>query len=457
MTKKGTPVKLPYTPRDWQRKALLDAKRFTVLVMHRRAGKTVFDVIQSISTVLSCKKKRPHGAYFGPTRQQVKDTAWDYYKEFLKPLFNKGLVTYNESDLTIKIGHPNDTNAAKIFLYSYENIDNIRGNYLDHCVLDEFQLGNSEIFEKVVRPMLSDREGKCIVTGTPSGKNYFYDLYERGNNDEFKEWKSVLKIWSDTRVLPMNEIRDLKQELTEESFMQEYECSFDAAVRGAFFGKNLARVRTSKRIRDIAYDPSYPVITGWDIGFDGMVIWYAQKIGEELRIIDCDMFEDKDIPYCVNKVLNKPYTYQVQLLPHDAVKRMITDKRKTAKGQIQSLGLKCKVAPRISLEDGIHATRNLIDRVIFSSKCDKKVKLGRTRISPLDALSLYRSEYDEVKGVLNTTPVHDRSSHVADALRTLAVGIKNTNLGRITTKYNRPHQKDTAIIQNDWDPYKINR
>jgi len=189
------------------------------------------------------------------------------------------------------------------------------------------------------------------------------------------------------------------------------------------------------------------------------VIWYAQKIGEELRIIDCDIFEDKDIPHCARKVLMKPYVYQYQLLPHDAVKRMITDKRKTAKGQLETLGLKCKLAKRISLEDGIHATRNMIDRAVFSEKCDKKVRMGRTKISPLDSLSLYRAIYDEAKGVQQTTPFHDRHSHVGDALRTLAVGLKNTNLTGIKAQLRRhtPARPNTQITQSEWNPFTIGR
>jgi hypothetical protein len=134
---------------------------------------------------------------------------------------------------------------------------------------------------------------------------------------------------------------------------------------------------------------------------------------------------------------------------------MITDKRKTAKGQIESLGLKCKVAPRISLQDGIHATRNLIDRSIFSTKCEKKIKLGRTKTNPMDLLTLYRAEFDETRGVANTTPVHDRSSHVADALRTLAVGIKNSSIfEQRVVQNNRVSRQNVPLVNNKWNPFK---
>ncbi len=442
---------LPYDPRDWQRTAIKQLNRFSVLVLHRRAGKTVFDVMQSIIAVLSCPLKRPQAAYIAPTYSMAKKIAWDYYKEFLEPLRLKRLVSFNESALRVDF-----KNGGKIYLLGSEEPDAIRGMYMDHVVLDEYQMMPADFFEKVIRPLLSDRKGGAILTGTPSGKNHFHEAYSRGLDEDVKDWSSIKMGWSDTNVLDPEEVEAAKSDMSEEAFAQEYECSFDAAIKGAYFSKNIIRAKIEGRVKDIQHDPSYPVVTGWDIGFDGTVVWHCQKISGELRIIDCDIFEDKDIPYVVRKLLNKPYTYQYQILPHDAVKRMITDKRKTAKGQIESLGLKCKVAPRLPLQDGIHATRNLIDRVTFSTRCEKKLKLGRTRTNPLDLLSLYRAEYDETKGVANTVPVHDRSSHVADALRTLATGVKNSSLfdKQVVNAPVSHGKRNPVLVNNKWNPFK---
>lgn len=443
-------LKIPYSPREWQIEASKALNRFTVLVLHRRAGKTVFDIVQNIAAVLGCDKPRPQGAYIAPNYGMAKRIAWDYYKEFLEPLRQKGLVQFHETALRIDF-----KSGAKIYLLGAEDPDSIRGMYMDHVILDEYQDMPADFFEKVIRPLLSDREGGAILTGTPKGKNQFFDMYNKGLDEEEKSWSSVLMTWKDTNALKETEVEDARRDMSEEAFAQEYECSFEATIRGSYFGQNIARLRASGRIKDFDYDPSYPVVTGWDIGFDGTVIWYSQKIGDEIRIIDVDVFEDKDIPYVVNKVMNKPYTYHVQILPHDAVKRLITDKRKTAKGQIENLGLKCKVSPRIPLEDGIHATRNLIDRAVFSKKCAKKIRMGRARISPIDSLSLYSAVYDDAVGVQQTKPKHDRHSHVADGLRTLATGIKNT----ITNQFEQMQElrknpkKMKALVKTDWNPF----
>lgn len=446
-------LSLPYKPRRWQEEAHKIVEQFTVLVMHRRAGKTVFNIMENIFNVLNCPLNRPQGAYIAPNYGAAKRIAWDYYKEFLAPMVKADLCKFHETELRIEF-----KTGAKIYLLGAEDPDKIRGMYLDHVVLDEYQDKNYSLdfFEKIIRPLLSDRDGKCIITGTPQGKNQLYEMYLRGLNEDNKNWVSNLQTWKDTGELPDKTIKEIKQDMSEESFLQEYECSFEAAIRGSYFGKNIARAKTQDRIKpDMDWDPSYPVVTGWDIGFDGTCVWYAQKIGEQIRIIDIDYFEDKDIPYVCGKVLNKPYTYQWQILPHDAVKRMITDRRKTAKGQIESLGLKCKIAPKLGLEDAIHAGRNFCDRVIFCKQADKKLQLGQTRTGALDALSLYRSEYDESRGVVSSNPVHDRYSHIGDAFRTLAVGIKNTKsaetIGHIAR--NSFRRSNPQVLQNKWDPF----
>ena len=169
------------------------------------------------------------------------------------------------------------------------------------------------------------------------------------------------------------------------------------------------------RLKDFKYDPSYPVVTGWDIGFDGTVIWYCQKIGEELKIIDCDMFENKDIPYVTNKVLNKPYTYQYQILPHDAVKRMITDKRKTAKGgnAVEIVGgidpltkkrhiKKDRVLYWIS--KGAKPSATVHNMLVAEKIIDaKKINVSKKSKKPVEAPSASSGQADATPATLETT------------------------------------------------------
>lgn len=448
MTSKS--LKLPYTPRNWQLEVAKAAKRFTVLVCHRRGGKTVFNIMQNIGRILSCKKQRPQGAYIAPNYGMAKRIAWDYYKEFLEPMRKLDLVTFNETALRIDF-----KNGAKIFLLGAEDPDSIRGMYLDDVVLDEYADMPADFFEKVIRPLLSDRKGSCTITGTPKGREHFFEMYQRGSDESNVDWTSFLYTWKQTGAVDREEIEAAKRDMSEEAFAQEYECSFEAAIIGAYFGKNIAKLRTSGRICDKSdHDPRYPVVSSWDIGFDGTVIWHCQKIDGSIRIIDCDIFVNKDIPQISQVMLNKPYTYECQLLPFDAGSRHVTDRSKTTKGMLQNMGLKCKIVPRIKRDDGIHAARNLIDRAMFSPKCDEPKKSGRQKISAVDSLSLYRAEWDLTSEVQKPIPVHDKHSHVADSFRTLAVGLKDYDMSTVNALHRRRNVKPTELVQNKWNPFR---
>ncbi len=445
-----TDIVFNYKPRDWQAEVAAKMTRFTTLVVHRRAGKTIFSAAQALSCILSSKHPRPQVAHIGPNKEQVKRFVWNDYKALLDPLLKAGMCRFNESELRIDFS-PID--RGTIYLLGAENPNSIRGMYFDFVILDEYQLHPFDFFDKVIRPAVADRCGPVLFAGTPDGKNHLYQNYLRGKDEEFKEWSSFLYTVHETGAIGKDEIASIKQGSTDEAFAQEYECSFEVAAKGAYFARNIEQARREGRIRPLLHDPSYPVVASWDIGFDGTVIWFCQNIGGELRIIDAELFTDRDIPYVVNKLLNKPYTYAHQIVPHDSAKRQIVDKRKTARGQIESLGLKCKVETRASIDDGIHAAKNLIGRCIFSDTLDKQVKYGTIRISPLEALCLYRAEYDDEMGVIASKALNDRYGHVADSFRTLAMGLKNSgsSVSKIEEQLGITNNKNT--IDNNWRIY----
>lgn len=414
-------IEIPYKPRRWQKEAEEILNKFTVLVMHRRAGKTVFDVNMMIKKLLECKKSKPQGAYIAPTREQAKKIAWNSDSGFKTFLHKFGdYVSYNEAELRIDL-----PNGGKIYLLGSENADSPRGMYFDFVVLDEYQDMPTDYLDKVIAPTLMDRQGECIITGTPKGKNRLFEAYQMAQSDKYPDWSGFLKTVEDTELLNKQALQAAKQR-GEEAFEQEYMCSFEAAIKGAFFGKQVEKLIRQKRVVDKEYDPAYPVVAGMDIGFDGTAIWYLQKIGEQLVVIDFDYMEDKDIPQIANVMMGKEYIYGYIILPHDGVKRSINDKRKTATGQFKKLGFKVKVAEKLSLLNAIGAGRNLLDRIQITKRCrEKNFKFGKGQSTPLDALSLYRAEYDETEGVQRTSEKHDRASHVGSGFRTLAVGLKD--------------------------------
>lgn len=421
-------VTIDYTPRHWQAVMHEKLTRFTCMVIHRRAGKTYFAVNELFKRVMTGKNK-PQVAYIAPTYKQAKQVSWEIIKATVSAVPG---VKINESELRVDL-----PNGGRILVLGAENPDSLRGLYLDYVVLDEVAQMPQALWREIVRPALSDREGGALFIGTPKGKNFFHTIYVKGKSGD-AEWSSILLTPANTNALSDKELASLKSELTEEEYEQEFECSFTAAIRGAYFKTQMARAEADGRIKRVPHDPDYPVVAAWDIGFDGTSIWYAQMILDELRIIDFDNFIDQDVPYCANVVKNKNYVYDYQILPHDAVKRSNVDRRKTVKGMLESLGLKCRVAKRAGILDGINAARRLIDKAFFNlPKCEKG----------LDSLRMYRSKFDEARGVMSTDPLHDEHSHPADAWRTLAMGLKEIRGG------SRPRR---VGAQGSYDPYKTN-
>jgi hypothetical protein len=154
------------------------------------------------------------------------------------------------------------------------------------------------------------------------------------------------------------------------------------------------------------------VWTAWDLGIrDATAIWFAQTIGREVRIIDYYEASGVDLGHYVREINSRPYVYAGHILPHDVtVKEYSTGK--TRLEVLQSLGVRnITVAPSHRIEDGINSVRLFIPKCWFDeSKCQRG----------LDALKLYRSDWDDKLQVLRPGPVHDWTSHAADAFRYLA-------------------------------------
>jgi hypothetical protein len=213
--------------------------------------------------------------------------------------------------------------------------------------------------------------------------------------------------------------------LTDEQYAQEFECSFEAAVIGAYYGKLMREAED--RISGVPYEPTAQVYTAWDLGIrDSTAIWFAQVVGREIRIIDYYESSGVDLGHYVRELGQRPYLYAGHIVPHDAqAKELGTGKSRLE--VLESLGLKnLTIAPMHRVEDGINAVRTIIPRCWFDAK---KCSRG------IDALKLYRSEYDDKLQALKPRPVHDWTSHAADAFRYLAMTL-DTKI--VNTGFNRP-------------------
>ena len=176
-------------------------------------------------------------------------------------------------------------NGAHVRLYGADNFERLRGSYSDGLVIDEFGDIDPRAWPEVLRPSLADRKGWAVFIGTPKGHNLFYKIHEQALTDP--AWFSLVLKASVTSLLPQAELDDMRRTMTPETYQQELECSFDAAILGSYFGRELTDAETAGRITEVAYDPVIPVHTAWDLGIgDSTAIWFFQVVGAELHVID---------------------------------------------------------------------------------------------------------------------------------------------------------------------------
>lgn len=400
-------VTIPYKPRELQLAIheQLDQKRFGAVVCHRRFGKTVLAVNHLIKAALTCEKERPRFAYIAPTYAQGKAIAWDYLKHYTNVVQGREV---NESELRVSF-----PTGAQVRIFGADNPDSLRGLYFDGAVLDEYGLMKGQTWSQVVRPALADRNGWALFIGTPNGRNSFYEICSAAKTLPdwfFQEYRA-----SQTGVIAAEELVASKSQMTEDEYQQEWECSFEASVRGAVYAREISQARADGRIRPTPYDPMLPVNTAWDLGVgDATAIWFAQQHGSELRIIDYYEASGEGLHHYVNVLDRRGYKYGRHVGPHDIEVRELGS-GKSRREIAASLGLKFDVAPQMKLEDGINAARMMFPRCYFD---EKKCQAG------IDALQNYRWDWNQRLDEFKTSPVHDWASHGADAFRYLAIGLK---------------------------------
>ena len=373
-----------------------------------------------------CPKKAPRYAYLAPTYRQAKAVAWDYLKQFAGGIPG---IKFHETELRCDL-----PNGGRISLLGAENPDSLRGIYLDGCFMDEVADMPEKVFPEVIRPALSDREGFCYFVGTPKGQNAFFEMYEQASNND--DWYTAVHKASDTAILNATELRSAKEAMTSDQYAQEYECSWVANVPGAIFGKELEAAMEEGRISRVPHDPTVKVDTFWDLGVgDSTAIWFVQSVGRAVHFIDCYENRGEGLPHYVSVLSKKNYLYGDHFAPHDIEVRELGS-GKSRREIAWDLGLNFRVVPKLPLEDGLHAAQMLIPRSWFDAE---KCKQG------LVALRQYHRGYNERARSFRTTPVHDWSSHFADALRYTAVGIKET------VKSGRPPQIHAEM---DYNPFQ---
>jgi hypothetical protein len=410
MTERVLEVELDYCPRQVFEDFHDRQERWSVIVAHRRCGKTVLCINDLIYRALMDDKEQGRYAYVAPYLSQSKSIAFDYLLKYSQPVLAKA----NQSELWVEL-----VNGARIRLFGADNPDTLRGLYLDGVVLDEYADMKPSIFGAVIRPLLADRKGWATFIGTPKGHNAFWEVYSNATQD--KDWYVKVLRASQTGLLEQAELDDAAKTMTQDQYLQEFECDFESAILGAYFGKEMRQLTDDGRIRKVEYDPLFPVHTAWDLGYsDDTAIWFFQVVHGEIRCLDYHSSNGQPVAFYAGIIQSREkergYVYGTHWLPHDARAKTLSSNRSVIEQLGDKIPLKSiKIAPNLKLQDGIQASRLALTRTWFDHKCTDGI----------ECLRQYQREYDEDKKVFRDKPRHDWTSHGADAFRYLALTWKD--------------------------------
>lgn len=402
-----------------------------VAVWHRRAGKDSLALNWAC-----CAAHQRIGTYWHmlPTANQARKVVWNGIdregRRMIDQAFPKPLRKRTQNtEMLVELKNGSIWQAV-----GSDNYDSLIGSNPVGVVFSEYSVADPKAWT-YIRPILRENGGWVLFIYTPRGRNHGSRLYEMARHNE--AWfcerlmvfnPSKLPLPEDvsiTNALTPEDIQEERAEgMDEDDIDQEYFCSFDSAIKGSYYGKVMKRLEDQGRFKEGLYDPKLEVHTAWDLGVDDATsIWFVQIHGNEYRLIDYYENSGEGLKHYVNVLRGNEetslhrgdYMYGKHYLPHDAnVKELGTGQSRLE--TLRELGLRGTIVRKLSVADGIQAVRNILPVCWFDLKCQRGI----------DALRQYQREFDDARDTFRSSPLHDWSSHAADAFRYLAIARPKT-------------------------------
>lgn len=387
-------------------------------IWHRRAGKD--DLFLHWTAVSAMQRV---GVYWHmlPEAAQARKAIWEAVnprtgKRRIDEAFPQEIrANTRETDMMIRF-----VNGSVWYVVGSDNFNSLVGSPPIGLVFSEWALANPMAWA-YLSPILTENGGWAAFITTPRGRNHAFRMLRAAQQDD--DWFAEILSARDTGVFDEKALVAARQELRDlygsdpvgdAAYEQEYECSFEAAIVGSYYGKLIGDAEKAGRVTTVDPVQGIPVSTAWDLGVgDSTAIWFFQVAGTQVRIIDHYEANGVGIDHYSGIILGKPYLRGVDYVPHDARFREIGAPGARSRVEtMQEYGLNPRLVPMHKLPDGINAVRKTLPSCVFDAKrCERGI----------DALRTYRASYDENKRVLADRPVHDWTSHSSDAFRYLSV------------------------------------
>jgi len=396
-------------------------QRWAILVVHRRGGKTVATINDTIARILEFTPPTIAGvasrdpgrfAYVAPFLNQARQIAWDYVKRYSQGMTKK----ISEAELSVTY-----FNDAKLSLYGADNPDGFRGQYFDGVCLDEYGMMKPSVWSEVLLPTLVDRKGWATFIGTPNGPNHFRTLVRDATQDP-RRWFYERHPVSETRLIDEAELREMKKLMLPEEYAQELECSFEASTRGAFYSQEITEAEAAQRVTPLLANEDMPLHFIYDLGFrDDTATICFQDAEDGYPILHAESDSLRPIRHYIQRIdeicLEYNCTRGEVWLPHDAKAKTLQTGKSIVEQFIQA-GIRPFLVPSLDVLDGIQAARMLFPQIYFNSAPDA---LSGPCAQLIEALKTYRRAWDEDKKAFSNAPIHDWSSHYADVFRYFAI------------------------------------
>lgn len=415
-----------WEPRDYQEKLwhyLENGGKRAVAVWHRRAGKDANCLNWAATAVM---QKPANYWHMLPKANQARKAIWDAVNphtgvRLIDQAFPHAIrETTKDQEMMIRF-----KNGSTWQVLGSDNYNALVGSPPAGVVFSEYSLCDPAAWD-YIRPILAENGGWAFFIYTARGRNHGYSLYNLAKDDP--TWFGELLTVDDTGALPEEVLEQEKRELIEmygedegmATYLQEYHCSWDAAIKGSYYGTYMAKADNEDRICGGVYDKTALVHTAWDLGVsDDMVIVFYQTIGKEIRIVDhyavsgagmedmAQVLEDKAKEY--------GYRYGNHYAPHDVAKRELGTNGKRVIDVAYAQGIKFIKMKQAPVQDGIQAVRSIMPKIWWEKNRTRRLRENMVH---------YRRKYDDVNKVFLKSPLHDFASHDADAIRTLAMAYR---------------------------------
>lgn len=418
-------IALPYNgwePRAHQRplwKYLIEGGRNALAVWHRRAGK---DEVALHYTACAAANRRGNYWHCLPEYSQARKAIWTAVNphtgkrridEAFPPAWRRST---NDSEMFIRF-----QNGSTWQLIGSDQFDRTVGSSPAGIVYSEWALANPSAWA-YHRPMLQENDGWALFITTPRGHNHAKAMYDYAQHAP--DWFCELLSVEDTHALSAEALQLTQKEyralygadMGRAQFEQEYMCSFNAAILGAFYALEMAAVRREQRVCEVLPIAGQPVHRAWDLGVgDDTSIWWFQTVGTQLNILDHYAASGVGLEHYRDVIATRghgrDWMQGIDYVPHDA-KIKEWGSGRTRVETMQRMGLRPMLVPLASIDDGINAVRRTLPLCVFHPRCEA---------GGISALEQYRREWDDEKKAFRASAVHDWTSHPADAFRYLAM------------------------------------